>query len=526
MNANAVDTSQIPLMESHGLDKQFPGVRALNGVSFRVMPGEVHALVGENGAGKSTLMRMFSGLDTPDAGTMLRDAQPYAPTCRREAEARGVRMVLQELNILDTLTVAENLFFDRLPKHMGGIIHRAALRTMAREALDRVGLTGFDPDTPAANLGIGQKQMVEIAAGLARQCRVLILDEPTASLTQPEITALFDQIRKLRQRGMGIVYISHRMEEILQIADRVSIMRDGCMVDSYPAQGLTVNEIIRLMVGRSMSEESLFAPPDAVPGPPALRVRGLRRAPSVHDVSFDLHRGEILGISGLVGAGRTEAVRCIFGADIPDGGEIFVGDATTPAKIRSPREAVRLGIALLPEDRKQQGLLLNLPIRVNTTLARMQAVCGKLPGWIVPKRETDIARKYTEQLSVKCAGVEQPVGTLSGGNQQKVVIARWMLRDCDVLIFDEPTRGIDMGARMEIYRLLRRLASEEHKAVLIVSSDLMELTAVCDRIAVMSAGFLVADFPRGQWTSEKIMAAALSKHLEHRGETQTAAEGA
>lgn len=517
-----ISRSDTPLLECRGLCKHYPGVKALDDVSFSVYAGSVHALVGENGAGKSTLTRCLCGLERPDGGSMLRDGAAYAPLSRSASEALGVRMVLQELNILDTLTVAENLFFDRLPVKCG-LIDRATLRSMSVRALERVGLSGFDPDLLCSHLGVGQKQMVEIAAGLARECRVLVLDEPTASLTQSETVRLFEQIRQLRADGMGIVYISHRMKEILQIADYVSVMRDGHMIDTLEANGLQLDSIIHLMVGRELKGEmeDLRGAHDSR-GRVALRVEGLRHPPMVHDVSFDLHHGEIVGLAGLVGAGRTESVRCLFGADRPTGGNIYLGESTVPIRIKSPRQAVSHGIALIPEDRKSQGLLLPLAIRANITLAHMRSVVSGLSGWISPNRERHVATDYAQRLGVKCSGIEQAVGHLSGGNQQKTIIARWLLRDCNILIFDEPTRGIDMGARVEIYKLIRHLATVDGKAVLIVSSDMMELSMICDRIVVLSAGYSVAEFARGEWTSEKIMEAALLKHL---GDKSSVVEG-
>jgi len=496
------------LLELRRLGKSYASF-ALAEVSLELRPGEVHALVGENGAGKSTLSKIIAGIVQPDSGTMALGGQPYAPASRKAAEHRGVRMVMQELNLIANLTVAENLFLDQLPRRWGWI-QRDVLNRQAREALAQVGLSAIEPDQPVQTLGIGQQQLVEIAAGLSRRCQVLILDEPTAALTDPEIERLFAQIARLKARGVGLIYISHRMEEIRRVADRLTVLRDGRLVATRPAAEVALDEIVRLMVGRDLGEN---LPAQArPPGPVALRVRGLTRGEVVRDVSFEVRRGEILGFAGLMGSGRTETMRLIFGADRADAGALYLGGSETPVRFASPREAVRAGIALLTENRKEQGLLPPLPIRANLTLAHLEAVSGPA-GWIPPEAERRAAERWREAMQIRCASVEQPVGELSGGNQQKVLIGRWLERDCDVLIFDEPTRGIDVGAKFEIYQWLARLAGQG-KAIIMVSSDLKELLAVCDRIAVMSAGRLAATFHRAEWSQDKIMAAALSGHLQ------------
>ncbi len=345
--------------------------------------------------------------------------------------------------------------------------------------------------------------------GLSRRCQVLILDEPTAALTAPEIERLFEQIARLKANGTAIIYISHRMEEIQRIADRISILRDGRLVALRAVGEITLPEIVRLMVGRELGEVVVREP--SAPGAVALRVRGLRRTPAVKDVSFEARRGEILGFAGLMGSGRTEAMRAIFGADRRDAGDIFLHASTESTRIRSPRDAVRRGLALLTENRKEQGLLLPWSIRANVTLMNLRQF-SQWGGWIRRHPEQASAQSWVKKLGVRCHSAEQPVVQLSGGNQQKVVIARWLLRACDILIFDEPTRGIDVGAKFEIYQLLAELA-KQGKAVLMVSSDLLELLAVCDRIVVMSAGRIAATFNRGEWSQDKIMAAALSGYM-------------
>jgi len=501
-------TSQT-IFKAAGVSKSFPGVQALSWVDFDLREGEVHALVGENGAGKSTLVGIIGGLQRPDSGQMVFSEQAYRPNAKREAEAHGIQMVMQELNLISTLTVAENIFVEKLPGRFGFVDYRK-LNRAAKDVMEHVGLGEVSPDVPVRLLGVGQQQMVEIAAALSRRCRILILDEPTASLTDREIELLFDQMNKLKAEGVGVIYISHRIEEVIDIADRVTILRDGKVVSTHPTSEVDVEDVIRRMVGRDLEDEHLQH--DSEPGSVALRVVGLTVGQKVKDVSFEVRRGEILGVAGLMGSGRTETMRAVFGADRADSGQIYLHAAAQPVDVRSPRDAVRNGIALLTEDRKEQGLLLPLAVRENISLVRLDSVSRF--GWMDPAEERSVAGRYIAALSVRCSSAEQTVGELSGGNQQKVVIAKWMYRDCDILIFDEPTRGIDVGAKFEIYHMLADLA-DKGKAIVFVSSDLKELMAVCDRIMVMSAGKVAATFERGQWSEEKIMSAAFSEYVSH-----------
>jgi len=497
------------LLEVRALSRAYPGVQALAGVDFSVRPGEVHALVGENGAGKSTLSKIIAGIQPADGGSMLLAGASYAPRDRRQAERCGVRIVLQELNLIPTLSVAENLFFEDLPRRWGWVDYRR-LHAEAARAMAGVGLHDVPPGVPVGELGVGRQQLVEIAAGLAHPCRLLILDEPTAALADAERDLLFAHLGRLRSAGVGVVYISHRLEEVRQVADRVTVLRDGRVVASGAASEVTREQIITWMVGRGLRDT--YPPRTGRPGQVVLEVKGLCRGNAVRDVSLDLRRGEILGLAGLMGSGRTEIVRALFGADTAEAGEVRLGDAAKGRPFRSPAEAVRHGLALLTEDRKDQGLLLPLGVRANTTLARLQAVAG-LGGWLHRAAESAVAVRLAEMLSVRCHSVEQPVCELSGGNQQKILMARWFHRDSAVLIIDEPTRGIDVGARHEIYRLLDRLAAAG-KAILMVSSDLDELLGLCDRIAVVSAGRIAAVFERGHWDRDTIMAAALSGYVD------------
>jgi ribose transport system ATP-binding protein len=496
------------LLKVIGLQKSY-SVPVLSDFSFELENGEVHALVGSNGAGKSTFARILSGLTHPDSGRIEFRGASYSPRSKREAEHAGIVMVMQELNVIGTLTVAENIFLSRLPRR-AGFVRFAQLAKMAREALGRVGLEELDPTTPARQLGVGQQQLVEIAGALAQNCRLLILDEPTAALTDPEIDRLFENIRRLQTDGVGIIYVSHRMDEIRRIANRVTVLRDGRRVATHAVADVTPPDLVREMVGHDLPERKASAGRSA--GEVALRVSHLTAGDRVRDVSFEVRRGEILGLAGLIGAGRTETLRAIFGADGKDCGDVFVGTATLPVPIRQPSDAVRAGIGMVPEDRKSDGLLLAQSIRVNTTLATLSRHVHA-GGWLDSGAETRTTDTLRDRLGVRCSSPEQPVSELSGGNQQKVVIARWLARNCSVLLFDEPTRGIDVAAKDVIYQLLRDLATEG-KAVVMVSSELTELMALCDRILVMSAGSIVAEFLPGQWSQEKITHAAFSGYLD------------
>ncbi|MFT0169469.1 sugar ABC transporter ATP-binding protein [Paraburkholderia mimosarum] len=526
MDANAPDVgSPSPaVLAVSGVGKTYEQP-VLADVSLALHAGEVLALTGENGAGKSTLSKIVSGLTAPSTGSMTLMGRPYAPASRREAEALGVRMVMQELNLLPTLTVAENLFLDRLPQSgplRFGWIDRKRLRENARAAMAQVGLEAIDPDTLVGELGIGHQQLVEIARNLigaadgpgsADAMRVLILDEPTAMLTAREVELLFEQIARLKARGVAIVYISHRLEELERIAQRVAVLRDGKLVRVDAMCNLTPERIVALMVGRELGERIDLGQRRI--GAPLLKVEGLTRAKAVREVSFEVRAGEIFGISGLIGAGRTELMRLIYGADRMERGTVALaprpGAAPEPVQIASPVDAVRLGIALITEDRKGEGLLLPQPVAANVTLGNVRAVSRY--GVVDAARENTLARTQIDALRIRTAGPAQPVGELSGGNQQKVVIGRWLARDITqsmrVVLFDEPTRGIDVGAKFDIYALLGALA-REGRALVVVSSDLRELMLICDRIGVMSAGKMTAIYGRDEWSQDKLLAAAFA----------------
>jgi ribose transport system ATP-binding protein len=500
-----------PTLTVQGIGKTY-AEPVLSDITLHLRAGEVLALTGENGAGKSTLSKIIGGLVTPTTGSMTLAGSPYAPASRKQAEALGVRMVMQELNLLPTLSVAENLFLNRLPRRALGWIDRATLREDARHAMAQVGLDAIDPDTLVGSLGIGHQQMVEIARNLIGDCRVLILDEPTAMLTAREVDLLFEQVEKLKARGVALVYISHRLEELKRIAGRAAVLRDGRLVHVDEMSNLDSDRLVTLMVGRDIGERIDLG--ERRIGEVAFKVEGMTRAPVVHDVSFEVKAGEIFGVSGLIGAGRTELMRLIYGADRADGGTVWVagkGGALEVVKITSPSDAVKNGIALITEDRKGEGLLLPQPIAANISLGNIGAVSSH--GIVDGGRESVLAQKQIDAMHIRSAGPSQPVSELSGGNQQKVVIGRWLARDCKVLLFDEPTRGIDVGAKFDIYALMGALALEG-RALVVVSSDLRELMLICDRIGVMSAGRMTGMFERETWTQDALLAAAFAGYAK------------
>jgi ribose transport system ATP-binding protein len=498
-------TGADPVLRIRGLGKRY-SAPALIDFDLDLAGGEVHALIGANGAGKSTLARIIAGLIRPDAGRMHLSGSAFAPGSKADAERAGVHIVQQELTLLPTLSVAENLFLNRLPRRRLGLIDYRRLHRDAAAALAAVGLERIDPGVAAGDLGVGQQQLVATAAALARSCRLLILDEPTAALTDTEIERLFTHVDRLRRQAVAIVYVSHRMDEIRRIADRVTVLRDGRLVETGPVAALSVERAIQLMIGDETKDGGGARP--RMLGRPALRVEHLRRGRAVRDVTFEARSGEILGFAGLVGSGRTELLRAIFAADRPDSGRVLVDGR--PVSAGQPRDAVRAGIGLVPEDRQRHGLLLAQPVRLNMTLARLDSVTRRRV-WIDPMRERGVAGRLGRLLDLRCASLDQPIAELSGGNQQKALIARWMLRDCRVLLFDEPTRGIDVRTKQTVYRLLRELAADG-KAIVVVSSELPELLEICDRIAVLSAGRLVETFDRGNWTQDRLLTAALSEH--------------
>ena len=496
-----------PILEAIDISKRFPGVHALDEVSLTVVPGEVHAVVGENGAGKSTLMKILAGAQAPDSGSILIEGRPVTIESPRAAQDLGIITIYQELSLVNALSVGENIFLGDLPTRPGGSwqVDWPEVWRRSAELLERVGLR-IRPQTLVRDLSVAQKQMVEIARALARNVRVLILDEPTSSLTERETERLFGIIAALRERGVGIVYISHRLAEVFRIAQRVTVLRDGKVVGTVPVAAASEDLLVRMMVGRDLAR--LFTQARATDAPVRLGVRGLCRGKVLHDIDLEVRAGEIVGLAGLVGAGRTELVRCLFGADRIDRGEIVLDGR--PVSIRHPGGAVDLGIALVPEDRKLQALILGMGVRENLSLP----VLDRLGSPFVPSRsqERALVREYIQSLSIRTPHMEQRVAALSGGNQQKVVIARWLATKPKVLILDEPTRGIDVGAKAEVHALIARLA-EAGVAILMVSSELPEILGMSHRVLVMRGGRIVADIPRAEATEEGIMAAATGQTL-------------
>ena len=505
----------------HDLCKDYV-VRVLDGVQFELRAGEIHALLGANGAGKSTLCRIIAGLTPATAGSMTLNGVSYDPRDKRYAESQGVQIVQQELNLIPTLTVAENLLLGRFPERWG-IIDRKALHAQARVALDRFGLHEIHVDQIAGSLGVGQQQMVEIAAALDRNCELLILDEPTAALSAGETGRLFTRLDELRQRGVGIIYISHRLDEIAKIADRLTVLRDGKYVSTHAVNEFQpIERVIDLMSGEALAAEHANQKHRSYTTEQTMiRVVGMSRDAAVQDVSFSVQAGERYGIAGLVGSGRTELLRLIFGADRANCGEIFLREATEPVRFRHPHEAVEERLAMVTEDRKQNGLLLSQSIRVNTMLSSMELLTGAA-GIINRRQEKELVEAEREKMQIHSRNIEQTVGTLSGGNQQKVAVAKWLLKEADVFLFDEPTRGIDVAARRKIHQLFGKLA-EQGKALIIVSSDLEELFETCDRIGVMSAGKLVSEYSRESWSYETIMQDCFSGYTQQETHTVSGA---
>ncbi|WP_371647227.1 sugar ABC transporter ATP-binding protein [Streptomyces mirabilis] len=497
-------SNQDELLRIEGIRKTFPGVVALDSVDFDLRRGEVHVLLGENGAGKSTLIKMLSGAYQPDSGRVLVDGEEVRVHGAQDSERLGIATIYQEFNLVPDLTVAENIFLGRQPRRYG-LIDRKRMEAEAAELLERVGVS-VSPRARVRELGIARLQMVEIAKALSLNARVLIMDEPTAVLTSEEVEKLFSIVRRLREDGVGIVFITHHLEEIAALGDRVTVIRDGKSVGQVPAS-TTEDELVRLMVGRSIEQQypRVRAAGDDGSGTALLTVEGLTRDGVFHDVSFEVRAGEVVGIAGLVGAGRTEVVRAVFGADPYDKGTVKV--AGSALRRHDVNAAMAAGIGLIPEDRKGQGLLLDASVEENLGLVTMRAATRG--GLVDLKGQRAAAARIAEQLGVRMAGLGQHVRTLSGGNQQKVVIGKWLLADTKVLILDEPTRGIDVGAKVEIYQLVNELTAAG-AAVLMISSDLPEVLGMSDRVLVMAQGRIAGELSADEATQDSVMALAVS----------------
>ncbi|WP_245432761.1 sugar ABC transporter ATP-binding protein [Rhizobium sp. WW_1] len=506
-NAHEVDVPETvdnSILKLEGIGKRFPGVVALKDVSIKIGRGKSHILLGENGAGKSTLINLLGGVFKPDDGRILFDGHAYSPSSPLEAFKAGIRVIHQELHPLSNLTVAENLLFEHLPRRYG-LVNYKQMNVRAAELLAEVGLN-VAPTTLASSLSVAQLQLLEIAKALSNESKLLVLDEPTATLTSKEVDRLFEILKRLKARGVTTLYISHRLEEIFEVGDEVTILRDGQHVITRPLEGLGIPKIVELMVGRELAQHDAFRGDSAISGE-ALGVSGLKVTRNSPELSFSVAKGEIVGIAGLVGSGRTEAVRAIFGADAKAAGEIRVDGEVID--ITSPKDAVAAGLCLATEDRKIQGLMLDLSCAENTTITDLGKVSRN--GLIIRKLEDGYSQRLVRELRIKTPSIHQAVRTFSGGNQQKVVIAKWLFRGPKVLIFDEPTRGIDVGAKAEIYELLWKFAAEE-RGVLVVSSDLPELIGICHRIIVFSDGKIAGEIPREQFDESRILSLAYKEY--------------
>lgn len=490
-----------PLIELHDITKQFGGAQALRGVHLSLYPHEIHALVGENGAGKSTLVKILAGVHTPDAGTVLVNGESVTFHAPSQAQRLGIAVIHQHPTLFPDLDVAENIFMGR---HPVGRLRQVDWKRMYAEVEARLATLGvqFTAHTPVRSLSVADQQLVEIAKALSVEARVLVMDEPTASLSPREVHELFAIMRRMREQGVAILFISHRLEEIFELADRITVFRDGGFVTSAPLSEMTPESTIRAMVGREL--ETLFPKQTLTPGDAVLTVRGLSRAGAFRDVSFEVRAGEILGFAGLVGAGRTEVAQVLFGIERPDSGEMLLRGKLV--KIDSPAEAMRLGIAYVPEDRLSQGLILDFPIKTNMTSPIWRQM-SRWFGLLDFARERKLAQEYFGRLDIRAQSINQPAGSLSGGNQQKVVIAKWLTTKPQVLILDEPTRGVDIGAKAEVHRIISNLAAEG-MAIILISSELPEVLAMADRILVMHEGRVSAEFDRRAATPENVMTAA------------------
>jgi ABC-type sugar transport system ATPase subunit len=486
----------IKSMQVSMISKAFQGVQALKDVNFTIYGGQIQCLVGENGAGKSTVIKILAGYYKPDKGDLFIDDQKVSFSSPRDSKRHGISVIHQELLLVPDLTVAENISLGQWPKNQNKTINWKSMKERAKKALDMLGAS-IDPEVKVSSLSTGEQQMVEIARSLSMETKVLILDEPTASLSETETQRLMEIVKNLRDQGLAILYVSHRLDEVFELADMITVFRDGKLVSSDTTKEITPNNIVRLMVGRDVSLERTRT---SQHGGEILEVRNLSRAGKVNNVSFNLHEGEILGLGGLVGAGRTEIIRCLFGIDPIDSGDIIINGEKV--SITSASDAIQHGIALVPEDRKTQGLILNASVKQNASLSALKNLMKF--GWIYKKQEVEMVQRYKDKLRIKTPSLETPVLSLSGGNQQKVVLARWLATNPKILLLDEPTRGVDVGARGEIQALIETLVSQG-LAIIIISSDIMELLQMSDRIIVIREGKNVAELEGDNVTKEEVL---------------------
>ncbi len=493
------------LLALEGVSKEFPGVRALEDVQFSIDAGEIHALLGENGAGKSTLIKIISGVYVPDGGTLTFEGEPVSFRSPHEAQAKGIATIFQELSLYPELTVAENIFMGHAPRRRLGpisVLDWKTINSRARDLLASLNIHDMDVRRKVGSLNVGNRQRVEIAKALSLNARILIMDEPTAALTETDVERLFQIVRLLKQRQVGIIYISHRLQEVFQLADTVTVLRDGRYVGTTPVSQTTEGDLIRMMVGRTIKD--LFPKLPTEIGEDVLEVRNLTRRPQTLDVSLKVRAGEIVGLAGLVGSGRSEFAQVVFGILPADSGTILLEGK--PVQIKSPAQAMEMGIAYVPEDRGTQGLVRQMKIRENVSMA----VLGSLvrAGFVDGPAERKLALETIKQLSIRATSGEQVVSKLSGGNQQKVVVGKWLARKPKLLIVDEPTRGVDVGAKAEIHRLISELA-QQGLGILMISSELPEVLGMSDRVLVMREGHLVAEYSRADATQENVGAAMM-----------------
>ena len=489
------------LLEMKEISKSFPGVKVLNDVQLTLSGGELLALMGENGAGKSTLMKILGGIYERDSGTIIVKGEAQEKMTPDLASKLGIAIIHQELNLIPHLSVMENIFLGReFTYGKSGFVNWRKMRQETKYWLDQLDIQ-MDPDTLVGDLSVGQQQMIEIAKALSMQADILVLDEPTAALTNREIEALFQVIASLKEKGVGMIYISHRMEEIFQVSDRITVLRDGQYVGTVETAKTSMDELVRMMVGREITDR--FPKVEVKPGEERLRVENLSVKGKLAGISFSVKSGEIVGVAGLMGAGRTEMAKAIFGLEHVQQGQVFVDGQ--PVRITRPLDAIRAGIALVTEDRKEEGLVLSLPVRENISLPNLEKVSSM--GVLKPKAEQELSSDTIRRLLIKTAGGEQIVGSLSGGNQQKVVIGKWLATQPKILILDEPTRGVDIGAKKEIYDIMNHLA-QSGVAILMISSELPEVLGMSDRVLVMHEGRITGEFSREEATQESIMHAA------------------